>query len=102
MPPNSSLPLLLRDSSLDAALPDRLLTHHPPSTWPIYTASTSCDVSDRGTSVRRTPSNSQSFESITPLARRLATSGRATACSAADALWGCENEHSQAHGRVGV
>ena len=32
----------------------------------VYTASKSCDVSDRRTSVRRTPSNSQSFESNTP------------------------------------
>jgi hypothetical protein len=32
----------------------------------VYTASKSCDVSDRGTAVRRTPSNSQSFESNTP------------------------------------
>src|SRR5512133_628318 len=56
--------VLLRDSSLTPRLPDRLLSHHP-AVCSVYTAFNSCDVSDRRTSVRRTPSNPQSFESNT-------------------------------------
>jgi hypothetical protein len=58
-------PSLLRDSSLPPRLPDRLLTHHRRLLGVVYTASKSCYVFDRRTSVRRTPSNSQSSESNT-------------------------------------
>jgi hypothetical protein len=42
-------PFLLWDLCLALLLPDRLLTHHPPATWPgLHRAKLkSCDVSDR-------------------------------------------------------
>jgi hypothetical protein len=57
-------PFLLRNRSLEAVLPDRLPTHHPPPFGLVYTASKlkSCDDSDRRQLRRTHPLELRSFQ----------------------------------------
>jgi hypothetical protein len=90
---------LLRDSSHDGASTRLPANSSPRLPALVYTASKFCDVSDRGSSVRRTHSNSQSFESNTPHAPSEVARVGLTAPAACTPSGGCDDERPQAHGR---
>src|SRR5215218_2465534 len=96
-------PFVLRDSSLNAALAGWTAMSSPA----VYSASSTPplnrrDISDRPTSVRRTPSNSQSFESNTPDAPSGVARVGLTAPAACTPSGRCDDEPPQAHRWVRV